>query len=68
MAGPDRIRDLGAYGYKSGLFLGNSGHVRVTVSPVEVKADYIRSVLPKDETGPLKNGAVADHYEIAAPK
>ena len=32
-AGNDRIRDLETYGYKQGTFLGNAGHVRVTVSP-----------------------------------
>ena len=36
-AGNDRIRDLEAYGYRRGKFLGNSGHVRVTVSPDQVK-------------------------------
>jgi len=67
-AGDDRIRDLETYGYKSGVFLGNSGHVRVTVSPEDVKIDYVRSVLPKDEPGQVKNGAVADHDELHAPK
>ena len=42
-AGTDRIRDLGTYGYKKGTFLGNSGHVRVTVSPVKVTLDFIKS-------------------------
>ncbi len=40
-AGDDRIRDLQNYGYKHGTFLGNSGHVRVTVSPEQVKVDYV---------------------------
>jgi len=63
-AGNDRIRDLEAYGYKQGSFLGNSGHVRVTVSEEEVNVEYVRSVSPKDETVQNKNGAIADHYEI----
>ncbi len=41
--GNDRIRDLQNYGYKQGVFLGNSGHVRVTVSPKRVTVDYVRS-------------------------
>ena len=42
-AGNDRIRDLQTYGYKQGTFLGNSGHVRVTVSPANVKVEYIKA-------------------------
>ena len=42
-AGNDRIRDLQTYGYKQGTFLGNSGHVRVTVSPANVKVEYVKA-------------------------
>jgi len=42
-AGNDRIRDLQNYGYKQGVFLGNSGHVRVTVSPEKVTVNYVKS-------------------------
>jgi hypothetical protein len=42
-AGDDRIRDLETYGYRQGTFLGNSGHVRVLVSPNKVVVDYVRS-------------------------
>jgi hypothetical protein len=42
-AGTDRIRDLENYGYKRGVFLGNSGHVRVTVSPEEATIAYVKS-------------------------
>ena len=41
-AGNDRIRDLETYGYKQGTFLGNSGHVRVTVASGEVNVTYVR--------------------------
>ena len=58
-AGNDRIRDLENYGYKQGVFLGNSGHVRVAVSPERVKVDYVRSQVQSSD----KNGT-ADHYEI----
>ena len=50
-AGNDRIRDLQNYGYKAGVFLGNSGHVRVAVSPEKVTVNYVKS---------SPNGAVAD--------
>lgn len=42
-AGTDRIRDLETYGYKTGKFLGNSGHVRVTVSADSVVIAYVSS-------------------------
>ena len=44
-AGNDRIRDLENYGYKQGTFLGNSGHVRVTVSSNKVVVEYVKSPL-----------------------
>ena len=65
-AGNDRIRDLPNYGYKLGKFLGNSGHVRVTVSPEQVKVDYVRSYQPDEETDQQKNGGVAFSYTIPA--
>ncbi len=42
-AGDDRIRDLQNYGYKQGVFRGNSGHVRVTVTPQNMTVDYVKS-------------------------
>ena len=42
-AGDDRIRDLQNYGYKQGVFRGNSGHVRVKVSPEKVAVEYVKS-------------------------
>jgi hypothetical protein len=56
-AGNDRIRDLQNYGYKQGVFLGNAGHVRVTVSPWTVIVDYVKS---------SANAPVADNYVISA--
>jgi hypothetical protein len=48
--------------YRSGDILPNSGHLRVTVSPSEVKVDYIRAFLPSDETEDHKNGDIAFSY------
>ena len=42
-AGDDRIRDLENYGYKQGIFRGNSGHVQVTVSPEKIIVNYMKS-------------------------
>jgi hypothetical protein len=50
--------------YESGVKLPNSGHLRVTVSPDQVKVDYIRSCLPKDETDQHKNGEAAYSYTV----
>ena len=63
-AGTDRIRDLEAYGYKQGTFLGNSGHVRVSVNPDKVTAEYIRSNLPQGAPTQHNNGEVSDSYII----
>ena len=56
-AGNDRIRDLENYGYKQGVFLGNSGHMRVMVSPEKVIVDYVKS---------SPSVPVADNYVIVA--
>jgi len=42
-AGDDRIRDLQNYGYKQGVFHGNSGHVRVSVSTAEFRVEYVKT-------------------------
>jgi hypothetical protein len=50
--------------YQSGIKLPNSGYLRVSVSPEQVKVDYVRCYLPKDETNQRKNGEVAYSYTI----
>lgn len=50
--------------YQSGVKLPNSGHLRVSVSPEQVKVDYVRCYLPRDETNQRKNGEVAHSYTI----
>jgi hypothetical protein len=52
--------------YQSGVKLPNSGHLRVTVSPEQVKVDYVRCYLPKDETAERKTGQIAHSYTIKA--
>lgn len=54
------------YGYLSGIILGGSGHLRVSVSPNQVVAGYIASVLPAEDSGDRKNGRVADSYVLSA--
>lgn len=52
------------YGYRSGVVLGGPGHIRVTVHPDEVKVEYVRSYLPKDEKAGQANGQVDYSYII----
>jgi hypothetical protein len=52
--------------YASGVKLPNSGHLRVTVSPEEVKVDYVRSYLPEDESGSRQTGEIAHSYTVRA--
>ncbi len=58
-AGNDRIRDLENYGYQRGVFLGNSGHVRVTVSPGEAAIAYVKSSAAME---------IADRSRVVAPR
>jgi hypothetical protein len=52
--------------YQSGVKLPNSGHLRVTVSPENVKVEYVRSYLPQDETDLRKTGEIAHSYTVKA--
>ena len=54
--------------YQSGVKLPNSGHLRVTVSPENVKVEYVRSLLPKDETAQNKTGNIAHSYFVKSSK
>ena len=50
--------------YGSGVRLPNSGHLEVSVSPHEVKVDYIASFLPKDETSQKRTGDLLHSYSV----
>ncbi|CAN5551704.1 hypothetical protein BH11PLA2_BH11PLA2_05450 [soil metagenome] len=52
--------------YTSGKKLPNAGYLKVTVSPAEVKVDYIRCWLPKDENPTQRTGDVAHSYTLRA--
>ena len=52
--------------FLSGDKLPNTGYTRVTVSPSEVKVDYIRTYLPKDEGSGKVSGTSAFSYSIAS--
>jgi hypothetical protein len=53
--------------YRSGLKLPNSGFLRVSVSPTEVRVDYVRSFLPQDENATRRSGDIAHSY-VLKPK
>jgi len=55
-----------AYGYLEGQILPNSGHIRVSVAPEGVKIEYVRTYLPKNETGARHNKDVSASYYIGA--
>jgi len=50
--------------YASGKKLPSSGYLRVTVAPRQVKVEYVRSFLPKDETPDTRQGSVAHTYDV----
>jgi len=52
--------------YRTGDAFPGSGRVRVTVSPQEVRVEYVRSYLPKDATPEHPNGEIAFAYELPA--
>mgnify|MGYP006282799747 CR=1 FL=1 len=56
-----------SYHYASGTIQSSSGHLRVTVSPKQVKVDYVRAWLPSAETAQRKNGQIDDSWTVSAP-
>jgi hypothetical protein len=54
--------------YKSGDYYPPSGHLRVSVGVANVKVDYVRSWMPKDETPEHKQGEVAFSYTVKPGK
>jgi hypothetical protein len=52
------------YHYTSGTILSSAGHLRVTVSPARVTAQYVRAWLPASETGQQRNGQVDDTWSV----
>jgi PKD repeat protein len=50
--------------YTSGTILSSSGHIRVTVTPTHVTAEYVRAWLPEQETAQRRNGQVDDTWVV----
>ncbi len=62
----NNTRTATEYGY-DGVTFGSSGHIRVTVSPDEVRSEYIWSLLPANESNQYRNGQVAHSYRVITP-
>lgn len=61
---PDPAAGYGYVGTMGVNMFASSGHVRVTVSPTEVKTEYVRAVAAADETATRKNAAILHSYVI----
>ncbi len=60
----NNIPQAATYGYVNGVLKPNSGHVRVNVSPTGITVDYVRAVLPTQETSSLHNKDITETYHI----
>ena len=59
-------RSAAEYGYRSGVILGSSGHLRVRVSANSATVDYIRSCVPQPGMADSATRQVAHSYAITA--
>lgn len=50
--------------YRSGEKHPNTGYTRVTVSPAQIRVEYVRSVLPAHETAARRQGAIVTSYTL----
>jgi phosphodiesterase/alkaline phosphatase D-like protein len=60
----DTPSGAGEYGYLDGDLLGNSGHLRITVSDSAARVEYVRAYRPEDETPTGHNGDVGFVYTL----
>lgn len=61
---PNVAAEYGYLGTPGVDVFASSGHVRVSVSPDQVRVEYVRSVAPQDETATRRNGTIAHAYVI----
>ena len=57
-------RQAEEYGYKEGVIQGNSGYLRVTLSPSSAKVDYVRASIPGNGREEYRNGEVSYSYTM----
>lgn len=65
IAGQANASMAAEYSYEQGTILASSGHLRVTVGRDVATVDYVRAVLPEDETRGIANRDVVFSYTIA---
>lgn len=63
----DNTRSPEEYGYKSGVIVGPSGILRVTVSAEKALVEYVRAYPESAERAGRKTGEVTHRYEILPP-
>ena len=61
---PDSTGSAAGYGYTTGVLFGSSGHIRVKVNGKTATVDYVRGLLPADETPARRNGDVVHSYTV----
>jgi hypothetical protein len=61
---PDSTSSAADYGYTTGVLYGSSGHLRVKVAAGKATVDYVRSLLPADETSTRHNGDIVFSYTV----
>ena len=64
---PGPHRSAEEYGYKSGVILASSGHMRITVSSAGIRAEYVRSALGTAQRKAASNGDIAYSYTVFGP-
>jgi hypothetical protein len=60
----NRSHNAVEYGYKNGVFLPNSGYLRVKVAPEQTKVEYVRSALSENDRIGIRNDSVGDSYVL----
>jgi len=61
---PNPGADYGYVGTVGKDIFPSSGHLRITVSPTEVRVEYVRSVAPADVTDTRRNGTIVTGYTL----
>lgn len=63
--GTSNARNAAEYGYRSGTIMGYSGHMRISIAPDKMQADYVGVELASDGQPGPNNGQVHHTYSIA---
>jgi hypothetical protein len=62
----DKTESAKTYNYNNGTVVDGGGYLRVSVSPEEVKVDYVRTFLPEEEDENYQDGMIGHSYTIQA--